>query len=259
MDRVDGLNLRTSSLDRRRQGVRRRQRGQPDRRLQLRPVNSSSNSDESDLKEPTGLAVETSSTVYVADSGNDRVAAFSAAGTPSLRSNRPHPVLARDVIVGDDGDLYVADLGNERVDVFGKGGSFLRSIGAGTLGGPVALVSDRSAGIYVADQERRTGRALQRSGRLPRRLRRRTQCRRGRDRMRRQRLRDEESDDASPASCASANPGLRRRPVSKPPARNRSSAPVPKLPSNKFHFAGLEKNRANGFAVLYVRVPGPGR
>jgi len=29
-------------------------------------------------------------------------------------------------------------------------------------------------------------------------------------------------------------------------------------PSNRFHFAGLIRKRANGFAVLYVRVPGPG-
>ena len=36
-------------------------------------------------------------------------------------------------------------------------------------------------------------------------------------------------------------------------------APILKLPSNKFHFAGLVKNRSNGFAVLYVRVPGPGK
>ena len=35
--------------------------------------------------------------------------------------------------------------------------------------------------------------------------------------------------------------------------------PVLKPPSNKFHFAGLKKNRSNGFAVLYVRVPGPGK
>ena len=35
--------------------------------------------------------------------------------------------------------------------------------------------------------------------------------------------------------------------------------PGVKPPSNKFHFAGLVKNRGNGFAVLYVRVPGPGK
>ena len=35
--------------------------------------------------------------------------------------------------------------------------------------------------------------------------------------------------------------------------------PTVKLPWNQFHFAGLMKNRGNGFAVLYVRVSGPGR
>jgi hypothetical protein len=31
------------------------------------------------------------------------------------------------------------------------------------------------------------------------------------------------------------------------------------VPSNRIRFAGLVKNRRNGSAVLFVRVPGPGR
>lgn len=213
---------------------------------------------ETELTNPTGLVVD-GSTVYVADSGNNRIAVFSTAGTP-LPSIEPAPPFSpRDVIVGGDGNLYVADFGEESVDVFTKAGGFLRSLGVGTLSGPVALASDGSAGIYVADQidervEHFSGAGGFLGGFAA------------------------EPNVAGVAAACSGNvfaveesASVARvmrfgEPGTPPPPCTPTSQepelivePVVKLPSNKFHFAGLMKKRSNGFAVLYVRVPGPGK
>ena len=216
---------------------------------------------EGELSDPSGVAVD-GSTVYVADGGNDRVAVFSSAGTP-LAPIEPIPS-PRDAIVGGDGNLYVADLGNERVDVFSKAGvGPIRTIGGtgsgqGELSGPVAVVADGQGGIYVADEvAERVVHFSEGGGFLG-------------------------SVEAAPnvagvgvacqgnvfatESAASLARVVRfGEPGTPPPpcAEAQPGEPLPvqaiKLPSNRFHFAGLVKNRGNGFAVLYVRVPGPGK
>jgi hypothetical protein len=218
---------------------------------------------EGELEEPSGVAVD-GSTVFVADTGNKRVAAFTTAGgalpTPIEQAS---PFSPRDAIVGADGNLYVADLGNERVDVFTREGAGpLRTIGGtgsgqGELSGPVALVSDGLGGIYVADElAERVVHFKEDGGFL-------------------------DSVDAAPnvagvgVACAGnvfatesgtllarvlrfGEPGTPPPPCTEPHRNEPIVAPLVKLPSNKFHFAGLVKNRSNGFAVLSVRVPGPG-
>lgn len=209
-----------------------------------------------ELEDPTGVAVD-GSVVYVADSGGNRVAAFGVTGA-FLKAIEPIPS-ARDVIVGGDGNLYVADFGEERVDVYTTGGGFLRSVGAGILSGPVALAPDGSSGIYVADQEdervEHFGEGSGFLGGFP-----------------------AEPNVAGVVAACGGNvfaveesasiarvvrfgePGTPPPPCT--PAKQEPEPiadPVVKLPSNKFHFAGLVKKRSNGFAVLYVRVPGPGK
>jgi len=213
---------------------------------------------EGELVDPTGVAVD-GSTVYVADSGNSRVARFSVTGAPLGSIELAPPFSPRDAIVGADGNLYVADFGNERVDVFTKGGGFLRSFGVGILSGPVALASDGSGGIYVADQvdERveHFGAAGELLGGFP----------------------AEPNVAGVVAACggnvfASEQSASVARvvrfgePGTPPPPCTPTDQelepivdPGTKLPSNKFHFAGLIKKRSNGFAVLYVRVSGPGK
>jgi NHL repeat len=214
---------------------------------------------EGELNDPTGVAV-VGATVFVADSGNNRVAVFSAGGIPHAPiGSIPSP---RDVIVGSDGNLYVADLGNERVDVFTKEGvGPIRSIGGsgeGELSGPVALVADGAGGIYVADEvAERVVHFSEAGGFLG-------------------------SVEAAPnvaglgVACQGnvfateagtllarvvrfGEPGTPLPPCTEPHPDEPIAAPLVKLPSSKFHFAGLMKNRSNGFAVLFVRVPGPGR
>jgi hypothetical protein len=215
---------------------------------------------EGEVVDPTGVAVD-GSTVYVADSGENRVVRFGVTGAPLGQIELASPFSPRDVIVGGDGNLYVADFGNERVDVFTKGGGFLRSFGAsgsGALSGPVALVLDGSAGIYVADQvDERVEHFGEAGGFLGG-------------------FAAEPNVAGVAAACggnvfaveesASVARVVRfGEPGTPPPPCVDSSQPEPivdpvvKPPSNKFHFAGLVKNRSNGFAVLYVRVPGPGK
>ena len=166
------------------------------------------------------------------------------------------------MIVGDDGNLYVADFANERVDVFTNGGASIRSFGAagpGALSGPVALASDGAGGIYVADQsDERVEHFSEAGGFLGGFA--------------------AEPNVAGVAAACGGNvfaveesasvarvvrfgePGTPQPPCTPTePEPELIVDPAVKLPSNKFHFAGLRKNRANGFAVLYVRVPGPGK
>ncbi len=215
---------------------------------------------EGELVDPTGVAVD-GSTVYVADSGENRVARFGVTGAPLGQIELASPFSPRDVIIGGDGNLYVADFGNERVDVFTKGGGFLRSFGAsgsGALSGPVALVLDGSAGIYVADQvDERLEHFSEAGGFLGGFA--------------------AEPNVAGVAAACGGNvfaveesaslarvvrfgePGTPPPPCLEEPQPEPIFDPVVKPPSNKFHFAGLVKNRSNGFAMLYVRVPGPGK
>jgi hypothetical protein len=214
---------------------------------------------EGELEDPTGVAVD-GSTVYIADSGNNRVARFSVTGVELTEiSGVPS---ARDVIVGGDGNLYVADFGEGRVDVFSKGGGFIRSFGetgAGALSGPVALASDGSGGIYVADQSDERVEHFTEAGNFLGGF-------------------AAEPNVAGVAAACGGNVFAVEESASvarvvrfgepgtpQPPCTPTELEPEPivdpgvKLPSNRFHFAGLVKKRSNGFAVLYVRVPGPGK
>jgi DNA-binding beta-propeller fold protein YncE len=214
------------------------------------------------LNDPAGLAVD-GSTVYVADRGNERIAVYDTAGNALAPIKPVAPFSPRDVIVGDDGDLYVADFADERVDVFTKEGvGPIRTIGGtgsgqGELSGPAAVVADGQGGIYVADETAERVVHFRDDGGFL------------------------DSVDAAPSvagvgiACQGnvfatesatslarvvrfGEPGTPAPPC-KPVEPELIVDPFQKPPSNKFHFSGLVKNHGNGFAVLYVRVPGPGK
>jgi DNA-binding beta-propeller fold protein YncE len=217
---------------------------------------------EGELVDPTGLDVDAStfgSTVFVADSGNNVVASYAPDG--EFLSSFGAVAAPGDVVVGAGGNLFVADPGSERVDVFDKEGEGpIRSIGAagaGKLSEPVALVVDESGGIYVADQDAQRVFHFTAEGAFL------------------------GSFAASPnvagvavgcggnvfaveraASFARVQrfgePGTPAPPCIAPAPVEPIVAPLVKPPSSRFHFAGLRLNRANGFASLLVRVPGPG-
>jgi hypothetical protein len=218
-------------------------------------------SGEGELTDPVGVDVDASmfgATVFVADSGNNLVAAFTPAG--DFIDSFGSVSSPRDVIVGGGGDLFVADFGNERVTVLDKEGDFVRAIGQvaeGELSEPVALVADGLGGIYVADQAaQRIVHFTDGGGFLG-------------------------SADAAPSvagvgvACQGnvfateaatllarvvrfGEPGTPAPPCT-PPSGEPIQVSLTPLPSNQVRFAGLVKNRRNGSAVLFVRVPGPGR
>lgn len=214
------------------------------------------------LLEPSGVAIDSSSfatTVHVADTGHDRVASFTSTGSPlaSIESvSSP-----RDVIIGSSGDLYVADFGNERIGVFSKAGAFVDSFGdtgsgPGELSGPVALAGG-AGGVYVADQTAQrlvhfdaAGSFLDVADAVPNVAGVGVGCGGNVFATEQEtmlaRVQRFGEPDTPPPPCAA------------PPAEPVQVSLTP-TPSNKFRFAGLTKNRSNGFAVLYVRVPGPGR
>lgn len=219
-------------------------------------------SGEGELVDPTGLDVDASifgSTVFVADNGKNLIASYAPGG--AFVHSFGSVLSPRDVIVGGGGDLFVADFGNERVAVFSKEGEPIRSIGdggGGALSGPVALVADGTGGIYVADQTaERVERFNDAGGFLGG-------------------FAAEPNVAGVGVACQGnvfvteaatqlarvlrfGEPGTPPPPCLEPRQPEPIVEPGAKPPSNRFHFADLQKHRSNGFAVLYVRLPGPGR
>lgn len=167
--------------------------GQPDLLTALSNVDShgSQNPTKTSLSFPTGIAVEPSSgTLYVADSGNNRVLRFPR---PVSQTGRIAPDavigqtdftsaisavvtssslrLPQGLAIGPDGDLFVADSGNNRVLEFARGAgnqaaairvygqpgfntSLLSTqVSAQTLTGPAGVFVDTAFNLYVADSD----------------------------------------------------------------------------------------------------------
>lgn len=234
------------------------------------------------ITNPTGVFADVSR-IYVANGEFDRIDVFSSAGSflyafgkevnvsdssdvcdvvdgcqEGASSGPGGMSTPLDVIVGNDGNVYVADFGNERVDVFTKQGTFVESFGdegAGQLNGPVSLATDSAAEILVADQVAERVERFSADGDYLGGF-------------------AAEPDVAGVGVACQGNvfavetgalfARIERfgEPGTPPPPCVQRSIPISgpvALPSNRFRFAGLVKNRRNGSAVLYVRVPGPGR
>ncbi len=226
------------------------------------------------MSEPYDVTPTSSGGLAVTDSANFRVDVFSAAGlflyafgkdvNPLDDSDRC--TVATGCQAGDDddaagafsrptailsdghGDLFVADRDNSRVAQFALEGTFERAFGegvrngglvfqtctqasgclagkasnlAGSIANPYGVAGDCQGAVYVSEHSSAPGwTRVERFGEA----------------------------GTAPPPCVGALP-------TPPPIE----APAAKPPSNRFRFAGLVKNRANGSAVLYVRVPGPGR
>jgi len=116
-----------------------------------------------DQGKPTGISVGPDGTVWVADTHENRVMAFTADGRETMRFGGPGTeagqfVYTTDVGVGPGGQLFVSEYGgNDRIQVFEPDGTFVRSFGRfgtgdGAFNRPQALLfsPDRTR-LYVAD------------------------------------------------------------------------------------------------------------
>src|SRR4051794_2878463 len=113
------------------------------------------------LNNPGLIAVGPDGSVYIADTGNQRVQKFTSdgaflatigsAGAGQGQFNSPNSVA-----VGPDGTLYVADSGNHRVQRFDANGGFISTwgslgAGAGQFGGMAGIATAPDGSVFVAD------------------------------------------------------------------------------------------------------------
>lgn len=148
------------------------------------------------------------------------------------------------------GNLNVSTLVNHRIDVFTPGGTFLRAFGQGVLDGePVFQTCMTVCQAGLIDPEPGSGSLLTPEGMA-------IDC-----------------GGSLAVLEVEANPPFAERfarierfgeaDAASPPCASPVAEPIKvtlvQVPSNKFRFAGLIRNRRNGSAVLFVRVPGPGR
>lgn len=117
-----------------------------------------------------GIAITSDGTIYIADSGNNRIEYFSASGEflgswgnyASLDENGNAPAGYFNepwgVAVGPDGSVYVADTWNYRIQKFSADGEFITMWGTGGQGdtpysfwGPRGIAVDSNGQVYVTD------------------------------------------------------------------------------------------------------------
>jgi len=111
---------------------------------------------------PTGVAVNASGNVYVAERGNSRIQKFSSDGTfitkwGSHGSGDGQFNYPRGVAVDTSGNVYVTEWGgSDRIQKFSSDGTFITKWGSGGSGdgqfsNPLGVAVDTSDNVYVAD------------------------------------------------------------------------------------------------------------
>lgn len=112
------------------------------------------------LKEPEGIAVDSSGNVWVVDHGNSRIVEFSSTGTyiaaygeeGSGEDEFNHP--SGIVVSGED--VYVSDPWNHRVEELTTSGAYVRAWGvdgngSGEFWSPEGIATDAAGNLYVVD------------------------------------------------------------------------------------------------------------
>jgi N-acetylneuraminic acid mutarotase len=101
---------------------------------------------------PSGVAVDGSGDVFIADTGNNRIVEVAAGGAVSvLTTNATGLNSPTSVAVNSSGDVYIADAGDNRVVEVAGGVASVLSTGSLTLLNPTGVALDSSGNVYIAD------------------------------------------------------------------------------------------------------------
>jgi DNA-binding beta-propeller fold protein YncE len=112
------------------------------------------------MQNPFAVAVGPDGSVYVSDSGNNRMQRFDANGNFISQWGTPGSgdgqfQTPQGIAVSPDGSVYVVDSGNVRVEHFLADGTFLNSFGSGAGGftSPRGIAVGPDGSVYVVDQQ----------------------------------------------------------------------------------------------------------
>lgn len=110
------------------------------------------------LSYPTGIATDVNGSIWLADTGNNRVLELDAQGEyvtsfGSEGSEAGQFAGPEGIAVDSGGNVWVADTYNNRIQKFDPQGEFLLQAtgGEGEFGNPTAIAVDAEGGVWVAD------------------------------------------------------------------------------------------------------------
>ena len=105
---------------------------------------------------PGGIAFGSGNTIYISESGQNRVGRYQMDGTlirhwGTNGSGNSQFRTPNGLAVAPNGDVYVADKSNNRVQRFKANGDFLNIIGASELSGPSDVAVDPDGRVFATD------------------------------------------------------------------------------------------------------------
>lgn len=100
---------------------------------------------------PTGIAVDATGNIYVADTGNNKIKKMSSDGTWSDISGTGGFNAPQGIAVDNAGTVYVTDTGNNKIKKLPSGGSWTDITGGWSFNSPQGIAVDSSKNLYVVD------------------------------------------------------------------------------------------------------------
>lgn len=120
----------------------------------------SEGSGDGQFSNPTGLAIDSSESIYVVDNGNNRIQKFNLTGEfitkwGSYGTGNGQFDYPKGIAVNSQGEVYVADTNNNCIQKFTSSGTFIKKWGSwgwddGQFVSPEGITVDSSGYVYVA-------------------------------------------------------------------------------------------------------------